>query len=386
MKKVFSKANVPYWLGAIIVLFVICFGLLYVAEAQIPTIFTSNGIVAIISAIIGVLLTVFVTSILLKQQSETEQEKDKSLIVFEKRQEIYHAFLENLKSIIQGGEIKIGVKQKDGTIDRSVDGLKDLVFQLCYLQMHTSKETIDKVLNELAKIIRELKKYYSTEEKDKQKKMPEFYSSLSDALFKIVSTLKEDLYGKKDGSIERDKINKILDGCDLYVETNLDKYGLQKCFLEELREKLVSKGYKIDTKHDFTTDIKQYYARARNRHRYYGLNFEIDAFKENKPVKFKVEIGNEYCFGLYRLNRKEERKEITACLERMKNFKSEDWWFDRKYPSPDYRLDFLKLDSKGFDELKNPRKRENFITEIAEEIDTYIKEFQKKAREIESNV
>jgi hypothetical protein len=282
MKKVFSKANAPYWLGAIIVLFVICFALLYVAEAQVPTIFTNNGIVAIISAIIGVLLTVFVTSILLKQQSETEQEKDKSLIVFEKRQEIYHAFLENLKSIIQGGEIRIGVKQSDGTIDRNIDDLKDLVFQLCYLQMHTSKETIDKVLDKLADIIGYLNDYYySTEEKDKQKKMPEFYSSLSNALFEIVSILKKDLYGKDEkdnGWIGEDKMNSILTGCDLFVETNLDRYGLQKYFLEELRKQLVAKGYKINTEHDFTEDIKKYYARARNRHRYYGLNFEINAF------------------------------------------------------------------------------------------------------------
>jgi hypothetical protein len=130
MRKVFTRENAAYWIGAIIVMFLICFFLLYFA--QIPTALTSSGIVSIISTIMGMLLTVFVTSILLKQQSETEGEKDKNLKVFEKQQEVYHQFLEKLKTIIQDGEIRIASKKEDGSIDTTIDDLKDLIFQLAF--------------------------------------------------------------------------------------------------------------------------------------------------------------------------------------------------------------------------------------------------------------
>jgi hypothetical protein len=66
----------------------------------------------------------------------------------------------------------------------------------------------------------------------------------------------------------------------------------------------------------------------------------------------------------------------------MKDFKEDAWWFGRKYPSPDHKLDFWKLNSKGFKELNDSGNRENFIAEIAKEIDTDIKAFQKKSKEI----
>lgn len=71
---ILSKNNWPFWALSLLLLIIICFVLLFISEAQIPTMFTSNGIVAIISAFIGVFMTVAVTSILLEKQSEAQKE------------------------------------------------------------------------------------------------------------------------------------------------------------------------------------------------------------------------------------------------------------------------------------------------------------------------
>jgi multidrug transporter EmrE-like cation transporter len=67
-----KKSSNLHWAVGGIILAVVCFILLYFSELQMPTI--SSGIVAIISAIIGVALTVIVTSVLLNQQSKTQKD------------------------------------------------------------------------------------------------------------------------------------------------------------------------------------------------------------------------------------------------------------------------------------------------------------------------
>jgi hypothetical protein len=106
-ENLFSKENLHYLFGAIIVLSLICFLILYFSEAQIPTVFSSSGLIAIISAIIGVLLTVLVTNILLgrqtenqndlmKKQSEIESQKDKDAKIFKQKILVYSDFTEKM--------------------------------------------------------------------------------------------------------------------------------------------------------------------------------------------------------------------------------------------------------------------------------------------------
>jgi hypothetical protein len=114
--KVISKENLPYWLGAVILLFFICFFLLYISELQIPTVFSSSGIVAIISAIIGVVLTVTVTSVLLSQQSKTQKEllehqsdkevqKDKGMKMYEQKIKVYSEFTEKMWEMLEDDKV-----------------------------------------------------------------------------------------------------------------------------------------------------------------------------------------------------------------------------------------------------------------------------------------
>jgi len=65
------------WLGAFGILSIICFLLLFFSEVKKPTEFISNGLVAFISALIGVVLTVLVTQILLQRQTKAQAELQK---------------------------------------------------------------------------------------------------------------------------------------------------------------------------------------------------------------------------------------------------------------------------------------------------------------------
>lgn len=375
----------------------------FVGIAIVTNLFSSGDLpVRISGALLEAVITALMTYFLLTGQTSQEEKKEKNGKIFEKKQEVYHNFLKKLQEIIQDGEIKTDVQSADGKIDRTIDELKDLIFQLGYLQMHTSEDTIKDVLSQLANMIQCMNDYNPTEEKDKRKSSPEkFYSDLSKALFTIVSILKEDLYGEKRESKKpeseelkseelksiEDRMKEIFGACGLVVDTtdvNEDKYKLQQDFWNELRKQLSK--YKL-TEDVSERDIQDYYVHARNRHRWYGLTFEVSKLKDGTPVCFKIEIDGEFYYGFLRAKEKEENKEITECLNEIGGFRhSRPSWFGWKLPSPKYRLNFWALNfgglnSEGFNQLKKPRQREKFIAGLVEEIVTCIEKFKEIAEE-----
>lgn len=352
---------------------IIAFSFLFIASAVIFKIFELEILPSqFYGALIGVVITAIITVFLLKGQTSNEEEREKSVKVFEKKQEVYHAFLEELRMIIKDGEITIISKDKSGNLDKSVDELKDLIFQLGYLQMHTSEKAINGVLDSLANIIQLMNDFNSTKEGEKQKELPNYYSSFSEELFKIIAILKEDLYKENCRPISKDKMNSILKECDLFVETKgLDKYEVQKYFWNTLQTQLSEKGYNIKIR-DFTHDINEYYARARNRHRYYKLEFLIYS-SEKRNINFTIEIENRIYFGIHRGGNKTFDELLDHCVSKTQSFTKTDWWYGWRYPSEKYNLDFWNLNSPGFEDLKNPRKQEAFMKGLVEEIDMYIK-------------
>jgi len=64
----FIKEYSALLIAVIGLLVLICFALLLLPETQMPTILQSSGLVAIISAFLGVVMTVAVTSILLENK------------------------------------------------------------------------------------------------------------------------------------------------------------------------------------------------------------------------------------------------------------------------------------------------------------------------------
>mgnify|MGYP000918751567 CR=1 FL=1 len=367
------RSKLINWIGILLAVSLCFFIFSQVYQGALPKI-----VEEINNSAIGAILTAFVTVLLLQGQTASEEKRDKSVKVFEKKQDVYHDFLEKLKEIIKDGEITISAQGKNADLSSNVDELKDLLFQLGYIQMHTSEENTKKVFERVSKII-QLMNDFSSDRKDKQKFLPKFYASLSEQLFGIVSILKSDLYGIETNTIYKDRIEDLLRECDLFIDNEeFDKYEVQNYFWSELQKQLNLKGYDIKSK-DFRQDINEFYARARNRHRYFGLVFPIYTTKDNETIHFNIEIENNYYYGFIKPELKKENTEITQIIKEVsENFKQTDWWYGWKF-SDRYELDFWNLHSAEFERLKHPRKREQLVSDIVNEIDMYIVKFKQIA-------
>jgi hypothetical protein len=90
---------------AIIAVAIICLGLLYFSEStSIPAISTNSGIVAIISAFIGILVTAAVTQILLKAQSKAASKKDREIKIYEEKILVYKEFISKIWKMVDETE------------------------------------------------------------------------------------------------------------------------------------------------------------------------------------------------------------------------------------------------------------------------------------------
>lgn len=184
-------------------------------------------------AIIGVVITVIITAVLLQGQTSSEEKKDRNMKIFEKKQEVYHNFLAELKKIIQDNKISIhSINEEED--DNSVDELKDLIFQLGLLKLHTKEENVKKVFEYVGKIIKMFdsddykpKKENKDDKKSELDKMTKYYNDLNTHIFNIVNVLKVDLYGDSE---KMDNIKKKDDKED-DSENNTIKYeAISKIF------------------------------------------------------------------------------------------------------------------------------------------------------------
>jgi len=141
-----------YWLILVAIfglLIIICFALLFISESQMPTF--RSVLIAIISAFLGVLMTVAVTAILLekqaetqkellKEQSETESQKDKNIKIYEQKIRVYSEFIKEMWDSFDGNVIS-----NDKLIELRKICFNKLVF-------HLDKEQINKICAEIDNI------------------------------------------------------------------------------------------------------------------------------------------------------------------------------------------------------------------------------------------
>ena len=330
-------------------------------------------------ALIGVFITAIVNAFLLRGQTEGDEKREKSVKVFEKKQEVFHDFLHNLKEIIKDGEITISAQGKNADDkNKNVDDLKDLLFQLGYIQMHTSDENANKVFERVSKIILHMNDFNSGD-KNKQRSFPKFYANLSEELFGIVAILKSDLYGIETDTISKGKIEDLLRECDLVIDNaEFDKYEMQSYFWDELQKQLKSKGYQFEVT-DFKFEVSKYYASARNRHRYLGFGFPVYPAQN---IDFYIELEDDYYYGFYSSEmEKENSVQIIQTIQQVSNvFKSNAAWYGYKQPDR-HGLNFWTLQSPAFEQLKDARKRKQLVIEIADEMDMYIRKFVELAKQ-----
>lgn len=366
---------------------IILFTVVFIAVAVIFKIFDMEILPSqFYGALIGVVITAIITVFLLQGQTANEEQREKSVKVFEKKQEIYHNFLEELKRIIQDGEITIGAKSADST--EKVDELKDLIFQLGYLQMHADAKIMDEVLQRIATIIRLMNEFDSTRDENKQRELPEYYAQLSKNLFEIIASLKLDLYGGGNNNkpIAEERMEAILKGCGLYVRTNdFDEYEAVRYFWYGIQKQLRNKGYEIPET-DFDNMLKAFLTFQKNT----DMRFQFKIYDSPKlecAIDFNVQLLHDWYyygftannFGI--INKVEEYEIIVSYVKNLSPlFINNPVWFGYK-KSERYGLNFRSKDSPSFDELKDPRKRERLIAEIADEMDSFIKGFTKIAKE-----
>lgn len=302
-----KKKNYLLIAGAIVIILLLCCGLMFFAELT-PSI--GGGAVAILSAIIGVVITIVITAALLNRQSDqqsklqvllldkqyiSELKKERDVKVFEEKLKIYKEFLSKLHDIIKDDKI-------------SEYEVKELIFQISYIAMHTSSEHVNTILLNLNKTITGIGK----NEKGK--------TELAQNVLDIVLVLQRELYNEKLGNndikiklfsglvtdindfAESDGNENSLVFQSYLPETNEEKILIQTYFWKELLKQLkqINPEYVQNELTDETIaeNVSEYYARKRNRHRFYGFAFEVyTSKKDNRKVYFTVEIENDYYYG-----------------------------------------------------------------------------------------
>jgi len=148
-----SLSKLFYWFFAIVIMFIVCFALMFFTETQVPSMLTSSGIVAIISAIIGVLLSVLVTHILLQNQSDTEAQKDKDMEIYKEKIKVFSKFSKELWKMVDDWNI---------TSDAIFKKLKTMCFDK--LIFYLNKEEIEVLTKTIEKI--DFEKYQNEKEQD----------------------------------------------------------------------------------------------------------------------------------------------------------------------------------------------------------------------------
>lgn len=227
---VISKNTVSW---GIILLMVVLLSLIiiYTDSFSLPSEKISDGVVAILSAFVGILITIAVTAILLNTQTEAESSKERNMKQFEKKQETYYAFLDELENIIVT-LLNRSLKGNDKMAYENVTSLAQLIFQFSYLRMHMEDETFLKVIACTSNILNKYRKtrirdiyqneivqnkHHSSEEVNDR--LFNLSAGLSEDLFSISAILNSDLYPTKqqsesDNKIENE-IRRLLNSCGL---------------------------------------------------------------------------------------------------------------------------------------------------------------------------
>jgi hypothetical protein len=181
----------------------------------------------------------------------------------------------------------------------------------------------------------------------------------------------------------------ILKECGgLYVRTDdFDEYEALTYFWYGVQKQLRSKGYQIPEV-DFDNKLKAFLTFQKNTDS--DIRFQFAVYNSSKlgcSVDFNVQLLHfQYYYGFTANNfgKVDGLKEYATIVSYAKTlsplFRSNSVWFGYK-KSERYELDFRSKNSPSFDELKDPRKRERLIAEVASEMDSFIKGFVKIAKE-----
>ncbi len=158
--------------------------------------------------LLGVVITSIITVLLLHGQTKNEESRERHIMVFEKKQEVFFTFLTQMNTILQKEKLTLHLSPSK-TLEKEVNSLQDLLFEFGYLQMHTSSDTFDKVLICVGNLMAENKKMKTIENKSEQD-FENYYRTLSTDFFEIVSLLKMELYSEAPDRINKKHLDRII--------------------------------------------------------------------------------------------------------------------------------------------------------------------------------
>ena len=139
------------------------------------------------NSIIGAILTAIITTFLLVQQTQSDEVREKKSKVFEEKLKIYERFLETIKNVTQDNKI---------TVDSNSDELKELIFELSMVKMHSSGMSTQKVINRL----QDMNDLLNSKEIETNFD----YQRFSEIIFEIVDVFQFELYEGSLGDVEVD--------------------------------------------------------------------------------------------------------------------------------------------------------------------------------------
>ncbi|WP_413512518.1 hypothetical protein [Myroides odoratus] len=158
--------------------------------------------------LLGVVITAIITVLLLQGQTKSEESRERNLMVFEKKQAVFFHFLTQLNTILQKEKLTLHLS-RDKTLEREVNSLQDLLFEFGFLQMHTSADTFEKILESVGNLMEESKRIKSIENKSEQD-FEIYYNVVATDVFAIVSLLKLELYKLAPTAINKKQLDRII--------------------------------------------------------------------------------------------------------------------------------------------------------------------------------
>ncbi|MHC5362067.1 hypothetical protein [Myroides sp. LJL110] len=158
--------------------------------------------------LLGVVITAIITVLLLQGQTKSELDRERNLRVFIKKQKVFFQFLTQLNILLQKENLPLHLSQ-DKSMDREVINLQDLLFEIGFLQMHTSDATYNQILDLVGNLLSESKKLKQVPQRT-QSDLEAYYDNISVDFFHIVSLLKSELYAQAPTQVDKEKLNRII--------------------------------------------------------------------------------------------------------------------------------------------------------------------------------
>lgn len=158
--------------------------------------------------LLGVVITSIITVLLLQGQTKGEEKRERHMMMFEKKQEVYFQFLGQLNTILQKDTLAIQLSA-ERTMANDVHNLQDLIFEFGFLQMHISTETFNQILVLVGNLIQESNNIKALDSNSKDA-LANYYSVLTTDFFAIIGLLKNELYHELADHVDKDKIDRII--------------------------------------------------------------------------------------------------------------------------------------------------------------------------------